>query len=574
MKIQDKSLVKRIENYLREEPDIELQSEIIALINDPQKAEELADRIGANFLFGTAGLRGKMQAGYSRMNIVTVYRFAHALGTLITQSKNDAVVVVGFDARNKSTIFAEEVADILGRFSIKCYIARYGIPTPLCAFATKNLKADYGVMITASHNPSFDNGIKVFAHNGAQLHGSILKDIEEAMINAPLRSDFLSEYPSRNSCLPIAEEVFDNYFSAIHKNQFFAKEDKDFSVKIVYTPLHGVGNNFFERALNEEEFYNIATVEEQRAPDGNFPTVLFPNPEEEHTLDLAHQKAEALQYDWVFANDPDADRLQVSCRTKNGDFQKLSGNEMGVLLGFFAIEKAKKEGIEPIVASSIVSSRMLSEMAEQLSAYYVDAITGFSNIAHAALISEAATKGTLVFAYEEAIGFLVGKTVLDKDGISTAARFMEIAAFLKKKNISVWEFLDQLYVRFGLFANYQWSLRFDGIDAKDQMSSIMQKFRHLSAKNLFSYRNQNDWEMYDLNSERRGPYDNLKANVIIFEIKKNARFIIRPSGTEPKIKFYLELIYQVEDPSMLQRKKEFLDSTLLDFRSKIEAAIV
>ncbi len=572
MKISNKSLAKKIEDYLKEEPNEALRSEIAALIKMPEKINELDERMGITLCFGTAGLRGKMEAGYNRMNSVTVYRFAHALASEILKRNNNKKVVIGFDARNNSQIFAQEMADILERFSIQCFIADRQIPTPLCAFATKYLDADFGVMITASHNPGFDNGVKVFSKNSAQLEGAILRDIEKGMIEAPLRDDFFSTNLVVKESLTIPKQAFDNYFAAMHTTQFFSSDEKDLDVAIVYTPLHGVGKDFFLRALREENFSTIEIVEEQSEPDGAFPTLSFPNPEEEHTLDLAHKKAELLGLTWVFANDPDADRLQVSCRTEEGNFRKLSGNEMGTLLGFFAIEKAKKDGIVPIVGSSIVSSRMLSVMAKDLAAIYVDALTGFSNIAQAALSAEAKTNGQLVFAYEEAIGFLVGKIVLDKDGISAAARFMEIAAYLRKQNLTVWEFLDRLYLRFGLFANYQWSIRFDGIAAQQRMLSVMEKIRTLSMHDVLPGYDHASWDIYDLNSPHQGPYEALKANVIIFEIKEKARFIVRPSGTEPKIKFYLELIDDV-DESTLKNKKEFLNGALLDFRSKIEAKV-
>jgi phosphomannomutase len=567
----DESLTKKVIRYLKEEPDEALRSEIIALQNNPLVQDELRDRMNNYLCFGTAGLRGQMQAGYNRMNIVSVYRFAFALASQLENNPNKRVVV-GYDARINSILFAEEVVAILSRFSLTPYLFGRSVPTPLCAFATKYLSASFGVMITASHNPGFDNGIKVFAMTSAQLHGDILKRIEKAMDDAPIRTEFLSKHGApEKEFLPIGDEVIDAYFSQIRATSLCEKAELDAQVAIVYTPLHGVGRDYFLRALNEEGFSNIHVLEEQGEPDGHFPTVSFPNPEEENTLDLAHQKAKDIGCTWVFANDPDADRVQVSCLDDKGGFKKLTGNEMGSILGYFVIEKALKKGLKPLVVSSIVSSRMLSAIASQLGANYVDALTGFSNIANAALQAEKEFGSTFVFGYEEAIGFLVGKIVLDKDGINSAARFMEIAAYLKKQHLSVWDFLDQLYIRFGVFSSCQWSQRFAGLQSAVDMAIVMEKIRLISEQGIASLLGGTEWRKYDLIiPSDAGPYRGIRANVIIFEIKNRCRLIVRPSGTEPKIKFYLELVDRAGDVSSLKAKKASLSNELYDYRKKIE----
>jgi phosphomannomutase len=338
----------------------------------------------------------------------------------------------------------------------------------------------------------------------------------------------------------------------------------------MYTAMHGVGQKFFLRAAHEEGFQNISFVKEQAAPDGSFPTVGFPNPEEEHSLDLAHTEAKKNKISWVFANDPDADRLQVSNLNFSRDFVKLSGNQMGSILGYFAIKKALELGEKPLVASSIVSSRMLKTMALSQGAYYVDALTGFSNIADAALKAQEKTHSKFVFAYEESIGFLVGNVVLDKDGINAGVRFLEIAAWLEREKISVWELLDQLYVRFGLFSNNSWSERFLGIQATSLMSAVMTRVRSLSLDELGSKLGVKYLRKYDLaQAEINSPYAAISANVVIFE-NENFRLIIRPSGTEPKIKFYIEIIKDVENHNFLSTEKSQSADNLRELRSAIE----
>lgn len=569
----DDSLRKKLVSYLKEEPDEALRSEITSLEKNPKKWDELSDRINSYLCFGTAGLRGQMEAGYNRMNSVTVYRFAHALGSEIKlMSSGSAMVVVGFDARLKSSQFAQEVVDVLNRMSISTFSFSQNVPTPLCAFATKHLKARFGVMITASHNPGCDNGIKVFDSSSCQLHGDILKSLEQKMSHAPLRQEFMdSNSALMNLSQKIDSSVVDEYFSQIQTTQLLPRDEIDTSLEIVYTPLHGVGKDYSLRALRENGFSNVHVVGEQAEPNGYFPTLPFPNPEEEHALDLAHNEAKMLKCSWVFANDPDADRLQVSCLDNNGNFRKLTGNETGTILGYFAIQKALSSGLKPLVASSIVSSRMLENIAHSLGALYVDGLTGFSNIASAALRAERETGSSFVFGYEEAIGFLVGKVVLDKDGVNSAARFMEIAAYLKKRDICVWDFLNQLYMRFGLFSNSQWSMRFSGIEASENMALVMKKIRSLSEQDMALLLGGSSWKKYDLSeAQKSGPYSGISADVIIFEISSLSRLIVRPSGTEPKIKFYLEIVDHSSDMQSLEAKKMFLNSELGTYREKIE----
>jgi len=560
---EQEQLKQRCVNYLAEEPDEVLRSELKALKPGP----DLYDRMAHYVRFGTAGLRGRMQAGYNRMNIPTVYRLAYALGQEIGPHGR---VVVAFDGRHNSELYAREVVQVLGRFKAEILLFSESIPTPLCAFATKYLGGTIGVMVTASHNPAYDNGIKLFNNQGAQAHGPILTNIEKNMAQAPLRPDFYAGDNAQVSGIIIGEKIFQAYNQAIKNTQFFKPEELDKSVEVVYTALHGVGQKFFIRAAQEEGFQNISCVKAQACPDGAFPTLLFPNPEENHTLDMAHIQAIDHKISWVFANDPDADRLQVSNLNASGDLKKLSGNEMGSILGFFAIQKALERGEKPLVASSIVSSRMLETIAMKEGAYYVDALTGFNNITDAALKAQERTKSKFVFAYEEAIGFLVGSVVLDKDGINAGARFLEIAAWLKHKKISVWDLLDQLYVRFGLFMNTNWSLRFSGPQALASMDTIMTRVRDLDVGELALKLKLTELNKFDLSAgHNHSAYGEISGNIVIFENKK-FRLIIRPSGTEPKIKLYIELGEKIESPMVLSTKKKIGADNLRELRSAIE----
>lgn len=564
--MKNSNLWKRSQRYLLEEPEDDLRKQIESLLeNEDAAKKELEDRLGKNCHFGTAGIRAKMEAGYNRMNLVSIYRFSHGLAQELLNEQPQPKVVIGFDGRNNSKKFAEEASQVLSLLGLEVVILEKCVPTPLCAYATKYFNALVGVMITASHNPAYDNGVKLFGSNSAQLNGHKLKKIESYMESAPMRTEF---YQGKNRVFiepQKCSELFASYLKEIKKTALFDNESIDRTVSVVYTPLHGVGKELFLNALAAEGYSNIRVVSEQAMPDGNFPTLVFPNPEEEHTLDKAHQLAQNSHSSWVFAHDPDADRLQVSC-PKNGEYTKLSGNEMGVILGYFAIQKAKKLAIKPLVASSIVSSRMLKSMALSLDAQYADGLTGFSNIVEKALKAQELHDCHFVFGYEEAIGFLMGQAVLDKDGINAGLRFMEIAGLLKQDKKNIWQLLDELYLRFGVFCSTQWSIRFDGVGSMAKMSQLMQQLRNESPEIAHMLKGPKA-SYYDLLMEQKNNcYTGLSADVLIFETMA-VRLIIRPSGTEPKIKVYLEIMDRVDDPLMLSNKRAELEEKMIGIKN-------
>lgn len=564
----------RCAHYLEEEPDDELKAQVAILLHDNNE-EELRERFDKHLRFGTAGLRARMEAGYNRMNRVSIYRFAHALAQSLLQFFKPSVVI-GFDGRNQSDVFAKEIASILEVLKISVYLFDQALPTPLCAFAVKYLKVHAGIMVTASHNPKMDNGIKLYDSQGVQAPKAMLSVIESQMDVAPSRTVFFAhseEALRATKAKMLSDEIIDAYLKAITHERFFIDSEMDKNIDVVYTPLHGVGKNTFLKALNKEGFPSALVVNSQAEPDGDFPTVMFPNPEEDHTLDCAHALAKEKKISWVFAHDPDADRLQVSCVDDFLELKKLTGNEMGTILGYFAIKNALYLGKKPLVASSIVSSRMLRTMSERLGAHYVESLTGFGNIVAKALEQEAKTSHQFVFAYEEALGFLIGKTVLDKDGISAGTRFMEIAAYLKAKRQTVWQFLDELSLTFGLFVTEQWSIRFDDIFAMAKMREVMSLVRRLKPKEVAGIMGEGMYKKEDL-LEPSESYSALQSDVIIFDNESSARLVVRPSGTEPKIKFYLEVKRTVSDSLLLPTAKRELLGNAQSIRKKIEQFVV
>lgn len=559
----DKLLEKKLESYLLEEPSDALKSEIKTLAQSRENEFELKDRLLHNLSFGTAGIRAKMESGYNRMNLVSVFRFAHSFAFTILKQRQKPKIVIGYDARLNSQRFSEEIAQVLQALGIKTWCFNKCVPTPLCAFATKSLGADFGVMVTASHNPFLDNGIKIFGADSRQLIGEMLKVIEQNMAQATGRHVFWSDKKNKSIFKEeyVPQEIFEKYFLEIAYSKLFPNQPLKRDFKFVYTPLCGVGQEYFFKAAKAEGFLGMEEVLEQSEPNGHFPNLKFPNPEENGVLDLAYKLAFKKRISFVFANDPDADRLSVSALNNEQKMQQLSGNEMGVLLGYFAIKRALDQGHKPLVATSIVSSRMLKAMAQKMGAIYAESLTGFGNIAQAALEKEKISSSKLVFAYEEAIGFLIDKVVLDKDGINAGLRFLEIVSFLEQKKQSVWDFLDELYLEFGLFSSLQHSYRFSGPSAKDKMTQAMNNCRNIDLDKLKAS-TKLSWQIADLNESgfsSMGLSNN--GNLIIYNNEKG-RMLVRPSGTEAKIKIYLELFGQLSDPSMLKCEKMRLNTAL------------
>ena len=566
------ALVDLASQYLQEEPDALYRQEIQKLLSmfatDLKARLELADRLVGFLQFGTAGLRAKMQAGYRRFNRVSISKAAFAVGQYLQNSVSLSKevhkkgVVIAYDARHNSKICAEESASVLTGLGFNVFLFPDMVPTPLCAFAVTHLKAAMGIMITASHNPALDNGFKVYGGNGAQIVMPVDEQIEQWMQKAPSYYSMphleISEQIQKKLRSMITEETSLAYFDAIKKSGFHQPKDGA-DIRIVYTPLHGVGKIFAKRALFDAGFTQIEFVKSQAEPDGDFPTVTFPNPEEAGVLDEAIALANQVNADLVLANDPDADRLAVLVRhPQTGQLQSLSGNDVGVLLGFDAISHAKTGNKRPLVISTLVSSRMLSQIAKSTGVDYTETLTGFSKIAQAGMIKEDHENAQFIFGYEEALGYCVGNFVRDKDGISAAVRFMEMFAALREKKQSVFDALDALAMRYGLFRGLQWSIRFDGINASHHMQALMKNLREnsdlipsLGGKAILT---RDDFlEKTEIN---------LQDNILVYSTENQTRLIVRPSGTEPKIKFYLETVQDAtkNDDLNIQRAKadEFL----------------
>jgi phosphomannomutase len=529
----------RAQRWIADDPDPATRAELFALLAQPDPAKtDLADRFAGPLAFGTAGLRGVLGAGPNRMNRAVVARATWGLARELLASVPKAAdrgVVVGGDARRMSREFAEDVAAILAGAGLPVVLFRDPVPTPLVGFTVKRLHAAAGVVITASHNPPEYNGYKVYWENAAQIVPPVDARIAAAIERAPSARvvgrpalDVLRQQGRVTDAPSDAEAAYLAAVAAlaVHPDQ----GDRD--LRIVYTPLHGVGDAIVRRALAAARFTCVESVPDQQKPDGTFPTVAFPNPEEPGSMDRAMALARAVEADLVLANDPDVDRLAVAFR-EGQDHRQLTGNELGALLGHYLLTERPATRPRAVLAS-IVSSPLLGRIAADLGVRYEETLTGFKWIAARAIALE--REGfEFVFGYEEALGYCVGTVVYDKDGISAALLAAEIAAVLKQRGETIGGALDAIARRWGVFTSAQVSLTRKGASGVAAIRAMMDALRASPPRELAGD------PVARVIDYRDGVRNLPTSNVIALELASGSRVVARPSGTEPKAKFYFDV---------------------------------
>lgn len=537
-------LISRAQAWRAADPDPETAAELGALIEKRNEAE-LADRFRGRLEFGTAGIRGVLGAGPSRMNRAVVRQTTFGLARYLLKMAPDVRergVVVGRDGRKKSDVFCEDAASVLAAHGIPALVFREPVPTPLTAFATLELSAAAAVMITASHNPPEYNGYKVYWRNGAQIVPPHDKGIAaETYASAPANLiELLAPSAARAQGLwrELGDEVGEAYLKAIFALQVHPGASA--GLKIVYTALHGVGGVWVTRAFARTGA-ELFPVPEQQEPDGAFPTVPFPNPEEPGALDLSTALAEKVGADLVLANDPDADRLSVVVRSRDGGLRPLTGNEVGVLLGHYLLTETRPRPSKPLVLTTIVSSAQLGAIARDSDARYEETLTGFKWIGNRALEIEKAEGATFLFGYEEALGYTVGRVVRDKDGIGAALVFADLTGFCRARGATVLDYLDEIRRRHGLFLGAQRSFTFNGAEGQAIISRVMDGFRKAPPSKIGEH------EVAQSKDYLKEPGALPPSNVIAYELRGGSRVTLRPSGTEPKIKYYFEIREEVRD---------------------------
>lgn len=573
-------LVSRALAWLKEDPDEHTRAELQALIDRGDRAA-IEDRFLARLEFGTAGLRGVLGAGPNRMNRAVVLRTTAGLCKYLLDNVPDAAtrgIVIGYDGRKMSREFAEDTASVCAGFGVRAHLFAGVAPTPLVGFGVTDLRAAAGVMVTASHNPPEYNGYKVYWGNGAQIvppHDvGIAAAIDAIGPLTTVARPILKEARARGLVVDVPAEVEARYLDAVAALQRKPGVGRD--LVIAYTPLHGVGYDRTKASLARYGFDNVHVVAEQRDPDGNFPTVNFPNPEEKGAMDLVLALADRVSADLVLANDPDADRLAVASRNRDGKWQQLTGNEVGALFAhYLLVDAPRAEENKRVAITTIVSSPLLGELCRTLGVHYEEVLTGFKWIANRALELEESDGTQFIFGYEEALGYTVGTVVRDKDGVGSAAVFAELTAYYKSLGRSLYEQLDEVYRRTGVFVSGQHNVTIKGLEGASKIRSIMDGFRAKppSAIGELAIESTTDIQ-HGTRTRADGTTEKLSlpsSNVIAYALAGGSRVTLRPSGTEPKIKYYFDVREPVRAGEPVSAAKARAESTLSALKSAFVA---
>jgi phosphomannomutase len=546
----------RAARWIEDDVDPAAQAELRALLARPDlAATDLADRFAGALEFGTAGLRGVLGAGPNRMNRAVVIRTTHGLARYLLSAGPADVkvrgVVIGFDGRHMSRELARDTAEVLAAHGLRAHLFDDLAPTPLTAFAIGELGAAAGVMITASHNPREYNGYKAYWTNAAQIVPPIDVGIAAEIARAPAAKDVPREpidaARAAGLVVSVPRKVVDAYLARVRALSVHPPSERGRTLPIVYTPMHGVGGKLAREAFDEAGFAHVAFVKEQEQPDGAFPTVVFPNPEEKGAMVLSFALARKTNAELVLANDPDADRLAVavpSAKAPSGYWQ-LTGNEVGVLLGHYLLTEKSAGEAKRLVLVSIVSSPLLGVIAKALGVAYEETLTGFKWIANRAMELEK-TGLRFVFGYEEALGYTVGDVVRDKDGVSAAVLVAEMVAWLRDEGRTVQDELERVHRKYGLFVSSQVNVTRPGASGVAEIRAIMQRLRDAKPRAIGKHEVAvaRDYEAQletSLATGRTTPLVLPKSNVLAFELTGGSRVIARPSGTEPKIKYYFDV---------------------------------
>lgn len=516
--------------------------------------DEIFDRFYRELEFGTGGLRGVIGAGTNRMNFYTVGKATQGLANFINKQGAAAKgVAIAFDSRRMSPEFADTAACVLAANGIKAYIFDSLRPTPELSFALRTLGCTAGIVVTASHNPPEYNGYKVYWEDGAQItapkDAQIIGEVNAIKDYAEIKKMTTEEAKAAGLYEVIGKEIDDKYMEALKKLVLHPEAIKQMasSLKIVYTPLHGTGNVPVRRVLKELGFEQVTVVPEQELPDGNFPTVSYPNPEDKKAFALALDLAKKVDADLVLATDPDADRLGVYAKdTKTGEYKVFTGNMSGMLICEYEMSQKKALGILPdngALVTTIVSSNMAQAVAKEYGMKFIECLTGFKYIGEQIKFFEQTGSNEYVFGFEESYGCLVGTHARDKDAVVAVMALCEAAAYYKTQGITLWDQMLNIYNKYGYYKEDLFTMTFKGADGAKKMQDMMDAYRKNTPKQVGAYkvlrlRDYKNDVITDLATGETTPTGLPKSNVLYFELANDAWFCVRPSGTEPKIKFY------------------------------------
>ena len=566
----DQELLQQVhakaKKWLESDIDSASKQEIKNLIENNEP--ELIESFYKDLEFGTGGLRGIMGVGTNRMNIYTVGIATQGLCNYLKQQfpdKSKIKVAIAYDPRNNSKLFSEKTASVFSANGIKAFLFEDLRPTPELSFAIRQLGCQSGIVVTASHNPKEYNGYKVYWEDGGQIISPHDKNIIEEVQKIKDISEVKFDNDLKNVEI-IGEKIDAKYLKELSKlslNPEIIKKQKD--LKIVYTPIHGTGVELVPKSLKMFGFENIHVVEEQQQPDGNFPTVKSPNPEEPAALKLALQKAKEIDADIVMATDPDADRVGIAVKDNNNEFILLNGNQAAILLIEYLISqwkvKGKLKGKEYII-KTIVTTELLKEIADKYEVESFDVLTGFKYIAD--IINKNYGKKKFIGGGEESYGYLAGEFVRDKDAVMSCSLIAEVAAFNKNQNISLYNKLIQIYTEYGFYKEKLISIVKKGKSGSEEIQKMMDNFRakpplSINKSNVMLIHDFQKQKTFDQISHLRYEINLPKSNVLQFILKDGSKISIRPSGTEPKIKFYFSVNEELEKPEDFEKINKLLD---------------
>ena len=542
----------KYQNWLN---DTNIDAETKEELRSIKDEKEIEDRFYKDLEFGTAGLRGVIGAGTNRMNKYTVTKATQGLANYIVKNNGqDRGVAIAYDCRIMSEEFSEQTALCLNANGIKTYRFDSLRPTPELSYAVRKLGCIAGIVITASHNPPVYNGYKVYWEDGAQIveptDKEIINEVNNVTDFSSIKTISKEEAVSKGLYNVIGKDIDDQYIAELKKlvvNQEAINEmQKD--IKIVYTPLHGTGNIPVQRILKEIGFENVYVVKEQEAPDGKFPTVSYPNPEDPNAFKLAIELAQKVDADVILANDPDADRLGVYAKdNKTGKYIQFNGNMTGNLVAEYILSQKKANHTLPengAIIKTIVSSNLTDAIAEYYGVKLFSTLTGFKNIAKIIRGFEKDNTYNCLFSYEESYGCIIGTHARDKDGIVAVMTVCEAAAYYKKQGLTLWDQMLNIYKKYGYYKEKQLSIVLKGAEGAEQIKKMMDEMRKNPPAKIADYtvKAVGDYSTQKIHNNETGEDSNTnlpKSNVLYYELDKNAWCCARPSGTEPKIKFYM-----------------------------------
>lgn len=537
--------------------DKDLTAELESIKNNE---DEIYDRFYTALKFGTAGLRGIIGAGTNRMNIYVVRQATQGLANYVLKKYGNGSVAISHDSRIKADLFMNEAARVLAANGIKVYITSELQPTPVLSYLVRYFRCQAGIMVTASHNPAAYNGYKAYGEDGCQMTDvaantvydeisklDMFKDVKIADFDEAVKSGMI-EY--------VDESVYDTYLEKVMEQQVNPGVCKGADLKVVYTPLNGTGNKLVRKVLGKIGVNDVVVVPEQELPDGNFTTCPYPNPEIKEALAKGLELCEKEQPDLLLATDPDADRVGIAVKDYDGSYRLISGNEDGVMLTNYILSCKKASGKlpeKPVVVKTIVTTKLINKLCEKYGCELKNVLTGFKYIGEVILnLEKKHEENRYLFGFEESYGYLSGTYVRDKDAVVASMLVCEMAAYYKKQGKSLAEVIDGLYEEFGYYLNQTYSFEFDGAAGMQKRSDIMTAVRDNTPKSIAGYDvvKVSDYFLRKETDVATGSVTDIdlpKSNVIALHLADDNAVIIRPSGTEPKIKLYITSVGKDKD---------------------------